>query len=219
MVHKEKQVGTGQGSSVISLLAVFAIALFAANRFSPSRDSFAVGSLAAAEEAYFEAKGQSKEGLESVQIAAAKLATAKTDPKALGVMLDECIGELDSLQSVHDIQVQRKETLSDRIREALAKAAASISQMTVSPHRTTEEKKMMEEEIRYRQLLREAEQELGRMASILEDANDLRLLAESNRQLTIAKESNDGLQDLAKEVARKAGYFQQKASDFLAAWN
>jgi len=153
-----------------------------------------------------------------VQLAAAKLANANVDPKGLTALLGDCIGELDSLQGVYDIQLQRKETLSERIREALDKAGASISQMTVSAHRTAEEKKMMGEELRYRELLREAETELGSMAGILQEANDLRLLAESNRQLAAAKESNDSLHELAKEVARKAGYFQQKASDFLAAW-
>ncbi len=184
-------------------------------------DPFPVGSLAAAEADYHAASSKAREQAETLHLAAAKLASAggNAEPIAVSALLEACIDELDSLQDLHEVQAERKEVLVLRTRESLTSASNAIEQLAVaSEHRNVEEGKLVEEELRLRLLVREAERDLKSLAAVIAEGRDLRLLAESSVHLRAARQSNDALRDLTREVSTKAAYFQAKAAEVLALW-
>ena len=116
------------------------------------------------------------------------------------------------------VQTERKDVLAKRSRESLDAWKSRNEQLQNASVRILEDNKLVAEELRYRQILREADNELAMLQRAIEKGRDVELLAEIAGHSATARMTTDALAELSYEVSQKARSFGQQVTDFLASW-
>ena len=93
-----------------------------------------------------------------------KLTSVEKTPDAMPEFLEKCLIELSTLRDSFDLQTERKATLAARSQQALDAWKKSIEEIDDSTVRTSEENKLVSETLGYRQILRDADSELGKLS-------------------------------------------------------